>query len=148
MAEKIMFDHGNKLDLFELSDESDGTKRLVDLLPLYDIGKNERVIIVDELDRSLHSKLTQKYIELFFKITADKPSQLICTTHDVNLINLELLRQDEIWFVERGKDHASRIYSLSDYLHRSDKNVMNDYLLGRYGAIPHIDDIEFQEEMK
>ena len=148
MAEKIMFDHGNKLDLFELSDESDGTKRLVDLLPLYDIGKNERVIIVDELDRSLHSKLTQKYIELFFKITADKPSQLICTTHDVNLINLELLRQDEIWFVERGKDHASRIYSLSDYSHRSDKNVMNDYLLGRYGAIPHIDDIEFQEEMK
>ena len=58
------------------------------------------------------------------------------------------MRQDEIWFVERGKDHASRIYSLSDYSHRSDKNVMNDYLLGRYGAIPHIDDIEFQEEMK
>lgn len=146
MAEKMLLNHGNKSDLFELPDESDGTKRLFDLLPIYDLGQKERIIIVDELDRSLHSKLTEKYIELFFKLTADKPSQLICTTHDINLLDLKLLRQDEIWFVEREDDHASRIYSLSDYKQRFDKNILNDYLLGRYGAIPCFNEFELEED--
>lgn len=148
MAEKMLLDHGNESDLFEISDESDGTRRLFDLLPLYDIGKNEKIIIVDELDRSLHSKLTEKYIDLFFKITKDKPSQLICTTHDINLMDLKLLRQDEIWFVERDEYHASRIYSLSNYKQRFDKNILNDYLLGRYGAIPCFNDIEIEEDVE
>lgn len=146
MAEKILFDHGNKQDLFELADESDGTMRLFDLLPVYDLGQKEKIIIIDELDRSLHSKLTQKYIELFYSITKNKHSQLICTTHDINLMNLKQLRQDEIWFVEREDDHASRIYSLSNYKERFDKNVLNDYLLGRYGAIPCFNEIDFQED--
>lgn len=146
MAEKMLLDHGNASDLFELSDESDGTRRLFDLLPLYDIGQKEKIIFVDELDRSLHSKLTEKYIGLFFEITKDKPSQLICTTHDINLMNLKLLRQDEIWFVERDNDHASKIYSLSNYKQRFDKNVLNDYLLGRYGAIPCFDEVGLQED--
>lgn len=146
MAEKILFDHGNKLDLFELADESDGTMRLFDLLPVYDLGQRGKIIIIDELDRSLHSKLTQRYVELFYKRTKDRYSQLICTTHDINLMNLKLLRQDEIWFVEREEDHASRIYSLSNYKERFDKNILNDYLLGRYGAIPCFNEIEFQED--
>ena len=144
VAEKIMTDHGNETELFELSDESDGTKRLFDLIPLYEFGQKERIIVVDELDRSLHSKLTEKYIKLFFELTKNKPSQLICTTHDLNLMSLNLLRQDEIWFVEREKDHSSRIYSLSDYKQRFDKNILNDYLVGRYGAIPCLQDIERQ----
>lgn len=146
MAEKLLLNHGNKLDLFDVDDESDGTKRLFDLLPVYSLGQNEKIIIIDELDRSLHSKLTEKYIELFYKFTRDKHSQLICTTHDINLMDLKLLRQDEIWFVEREEDHASRIYSLSDYKQRFDKNILNDYLLGRYGAIPCFNDIELQED--
>lgn len=146
MAEKMLLDHGNASDLFELSDESDGTRRLFDLLPLYDIGQKEKIIFVDELDRSLHSKLTEKYIEIFFKITKDKPSQLICTTHDINLMNLKLLRQDEIWFVERDNDHSSKIYSLSNYKQRFDKNILTDYLLGRYGAIPCFDEVGLQED--
>lgn len=136
VAEKIMLDHGNPNELFELSDESDGTKRLFDLIPLYELGQKESVIIVDELDRSFHSKLTIEFIKRFFEITKDKPSQLICTTHDLNLMDLSILRQDEIWFVERENDHSSRIYSLSDYKQRFDKNILNDYLIGRYGAIP------------
>lgn len=144
MAEKIMLDHGNSSDLFDLSDESDGTKRLFDLIPLYEFGQKERIIIVDELDRSLHSKLTEEYIRLFFDTTKNKPSQLICTTHDLNLMDLKILRQDEIWFVERERDHSSRIYSLSDYKQRFDKNVLNDYLIGRYGAIPCFQDSEWQ----
>ncbi|MDD2957567.1 MAG: ATP-binding protein [Lachnospiraceae bacterium] len=144
VAEKIMLDHGNPAELFELSDESDGTKRLFDLIPLYELGQKGKIIIVDELDRSLHSKLTEEYIRRFFEITKETSCQLICTTHDLNLMDLRILRQDEIWFVERGKDHSSRIYSLSDYKQRFDKNILNDYLIGRYGAIPCFQDNEWQ----
>ena len=146
IAEKIMLDHGNPAELFELSDESDGTKRLFDLIPLYEFGKKGKIIIVDELDRSFHSKLTEKYIKRFFEITKEKSCQLICTTHDLNLMDLRILRQDEIWFVEREMDHSTRIYSLSDYKERFDKNILNDYLIGRYGAIPCIQDNEWQED--
>ena len=141
-----MLDHGNPNDLFEISDESDGTKRLFDLIPVYEIGQHERVIIIDELDRSFHSKLTEEYIEKFFEVTKDKKSQLICTTHDLNLMDLNILRQDEIWFIEKESDHSSKIYSLSDFKERFDKNILNEYLIGRYGAIPCIqgDDIKVE----
>ena len=143
-AEKIMLDHGNSEELFELSDESDGTKRLFDLIPLYESGRKGKIIVVDELDRSFHSKLTEEYIKRFFEITKEKSCQLICTTHDLNLMDLRILRQDEIWFIEREKDHSSRIYSLSDYKQRFDKNILNDYLIGRYGAIPCFRDSEWK----
>lgn len=144
VAEKIMLDHGNPAELFELSDESDGTKRLFDLIPLYEFGQKGKIIVIDELDRSFHSKLTEEYIRRFFEITNGKPCQLICTTHDLNLMDLRILRQDEIWFIEREMDHSSKIYSLSDYKQRFDKNILNDYLIGRYGAIPCFQDNEWK----
>ena len=143
-AEKIMLNHGNPKELFELSDESDGTKRLFDLIPLYEFGQKGKIIVIDELDRSFHSKLTEEYIKRFFEITTEHSCQLICTTHDLNLMDLQILRQDEIWFVERESDHSTRIYSLSDYKQRFDKNILNDYLIGRYGAIPYFQDNEWQ----
>jgi len=146
MAEKILLDHGNASDLFEISDESDGTQRLFDLIPLYDYGQKERIIIVDELDRSLHTKLTAEYIRLFFAYTKGKPSQFICTTHDLNLMNLDMLRQDEIWFVEREDDHGTKLYSLNEFKQRFDKNVLNEYMLGRYGAVPNILSDEIPED--
>lgn len=88
IAEKIMLDHGNPAELFELSDESDGTKRLFDLIPLYEFGQKGKIIVVDELDRSFHSKLTEEYIRRFFEITKERPCQLICTTHDLSLIHI------------------------------------------------------------
>lgn len=148
VVKKIMLDHGNPAELFELSDESDGTKRLFDLIPLYELGQKGKIIIIDELDRSFHSKLTEEYIKRFFEITKEKSCQLICTTHDLNLMDLRILRQDEIWFVEREADHSTRIYSLSDYKQRFDKNILNDYLIGRYGAIPCFQDNEWQEDSK
>lgn len=63
-------------------------------------------------------------------------SQLIATTHDSNLLDLDLIRQDEIWFVERVKDQSSRMYSLNRYKERYDKRVDKEYLLGRYEAVP------------
>ena len=106
------------------------------MLPLYESGQKGKIIIVDELDRSFHSKLTEEYIKRFFQITKGKHCQFICTTHDLNLMDLKILRQDEIWFIEREQDHSSRIYSLSDFKQRFDKNILNEYLIGRYGALP------------
>ena len=137
VAHQLMMNHGNQKDLFELSDESDGTKRLFDLVPLYKKGAQNAVILVDELDRSFHSKLTMKFIQTFYEQTDGKNTQLIMTLHDSNILNLDLLRQDEIWFVERKEDHSSEVYSLNQFKDRFDHSVANDYLLGRYGAIPH-----------
>ena len=133
---KMMQNHGNGQDLFEYVDESDGTKRLFDLIPLFYEHNGNRVIFIDEIDRSLHTNLTRRFLELFYKLTERDNSQLIATTHDSNLLDLDLIRQDEIWFVERVKDQSSRMYSLNRYKERYDKRVDKEYLLGRYEAVP------------
>ncbi len=101
---------------------------------------NNRVIFIDEIDRSLHTNLTRKFLELFYKLTEDDTSQIIATTHDSNLLDLDLVRQDEIWFVKRGGDHSSNLYSLNRYKERYDKKIDKEYLLGRYDAVPVFDD--------
>ena len=73
----------------------------------------------------------------FFEKTVGATTQLIATVHDSNVMNLNLLRQDEIWFVERKEDHSSEIYSLNKFQERFDRAVAKDYLLGRYGAVPN-----------
>ena len=144
IAKKVSSNHGNNNDLFERIDESDGTKRLFDLIPIFEKAKNDCIIIVDELDRSFHTKLSEEFIKHFYVVAKDKKSQLIITTHDTNLLNLDNIRQDEIWFVDRQEDHSSKIYSLSQFKQRFDKDIEKDYLLGRYGAVPMFDSL-FQE---
>ena len=137
---KMMQNHGNMQELFEYLDESDGTQRLFDLIPLFYEHNGNRVIFIDEIDRSLHTNLTRKFLELFYKLTEDDTSQIIATTHDNNLLDLDLVRQDEIWFVKRKGDHSSNLYSLNRYKERYDKKIDKEYLLGRYDAIPVFDD--------
>ena len=144
---KMFMNHGNKEDLFEYMDESDGTKRLFDLIPLYYIQGSRSVILVDEIDRSLHTNLTRKFLQLFYKYTKENNCQIIATTHDSNLLDLDLLRQDEIWFLERQEDHSSKMYSLNRYNERFDKRIDKEYLLGRYGAIPIFDKFGQLEEV-
>lgn len=134
-----------KDDLFDLYDESDGTQRLFDLIPAYEVVKDGRVILIDEVDRSFHSKLTEEFVRRYFEITEGSACQMICTTHDLNLMTLNLLRKDEIWFAERDNEHSTRLYSLSEFKTRNDKSVLNDYIQGRYGAIPCISEIESEE---
>lgn len=143
---KLLLDHGNSEDKFEYADESDGTKRLFDLIPLYYESKVS-VILIDEIDRSFHTNLTRKFLELFYELTANSDCQLIATTHDSNLLDLDLLRQDEIWFVERQEDHASKVFSLNLFRERFDKKIEKEYLLGRYGAIPIFEDKNILEEI-
>ncbi len=126
---------------FESDEESDGTQRLVNLLPiLFDIHEGrERVVVIDELDVRLHPHLSKMIVKTAMQ--CQSKSQLIFTTHDTHLLDLDLLRRDEIWFVEKQKGGNSSLYSLAEFKIRPDLQVEKGYLNGRFGAIPFIGDI-------
>lgn len=119
-----------------MNEESDGSIRIMDFIPmLIDLRLNETVYLIDEIDRSMHPMLSQKILEYYFgHLTADKDTQLIFSTHESNLLNLDLIRADEVWFVEKDAVGASHFTSLAEYKPRED--VRKGYLQGRYGAIP------------
>ena len=132
----IMLEHGNAFSDFEFSEESDGTRRLFDLLDILISNEKNKIYVIDELERSLHPKLTYKFLELFFEHLKENNTQLIFTTHESTIMDQELLRRDEIWFVERNKDNVSHLYSLDRFKERYDKKLSKAYLEGRYGAVP------------
>ncbi|HNB54896.1 MAG TPA: AAA family ATPase, partial [Anaerolineales bacterium] len=139
VTEKFMLKHRmmdcNDEVLFDTQEESDGTIRLMDILPIVTTpDSSPKVYLIDELDRSLHPNLCHQLIKDFLEIQNN--GQLIVTTHESNLLNLELLRRDEIWFVEKNKQGATAVYSLEEFTPRYDKDVQKGYLLGRFGAIP------------
>ena len=136
LAYKVTFHHGNEKDPFEYGDESEGTQRLFEMIPLYQRLLGNGVVLIDEIDRSLHTKAAQAFIQYFYELTEGIASQLIVTTHDSNIMDLDFVRQDEIWFVERQGDHSSKVYSLNQFKARFDRNVEKEYLIGRYGALP------------
>ena len=128
---------------FSLSDESDGTRRVLDLLPaLYQAKGGRRVFVIDEIDRSLHPLLAKKFLEFFLRLDSRERGQMILTTHEANLMDLELLRRDEIWFTEKNRASETSVYSLSDFNIRTDLKVAKGYLQGRFGAIPFLGDID------
>ena len=131
----IKFSHGKKNILFELSEESDGTVRLLDLLEVLLSGEG-KTYIIDELDRCLHPSLTYKFVDTFLKLAVQKNIQLIVTTHESRLLDFDLLRRDEIWFVNKRKSGESDIYSLEEYNARFDQKIDKAYLEGRYGGVP------------
>jgi len=133
---KLGIEHNHSKDLFELEEESDGTVRLFDLIPLLSLMLKGKTIFIDEIDRNFHPKLTIEFIKLFYKLSGENKTQLIVTTHESHLLDLNLFRRDEIWFAERDNDSNSKIYSLDVFQDRYDKKVEKDYLIGRYGAIP------------
>ncbi len=132
----IMLEHSNAFSDFEFSEESDGTRRLFDLLDILISNEKNKIYVIDELERSLHPKLTYKFLELFFEHLKENNTQLIFTTHESTIMDQELLRRDEIWFVERNKDNVSHLYSLDRFKERYDKKLSKAYLEGRYGAVP------------
>lgn len=125
----------------ELIEESDGTQQLFHFAPsLFYAFKEGKVLLIDEIDRSLHPLLVEYIIKKFYDKNLNKNNaQLICNTHDTNLLNLDLFRRDEIWFTERNNASAStEMYALSDFSPRKDENIEKAYLLGRYGGIPFV----------
>ena len=102
---------------------------------LIDMRANDAVYVIDEVDRSLHPMLTLKLLEMYDSLLkSDSQMQLICTTHESNLLSTAPIRQDEVWFVEKDKKGESHLSSLCEYKPR--ENVQKGYLNGRYGAIP------------
>ena len=128
---------------FELRQESDGSQRLFDLLPAFlDLSAraSERVYLIDEIDRRLHTSLVRKMLEDYLRWCAiDKRTQLLFTTHDVMLMDQQLLRRDEMWAVERDDDGSSTLFSFSEFKDiRYDKDIRKSYLQGRLGGVPRI----------
>ena len=131
----IKFSHNRKNILFNLSEESDGTIRILDLLEVL-LSDKGKTYVIDELDRCLHPNLTYKFVETFLKLAEQKKIQLIVTTHESRLMDFELLRRDEIWFVNKRKSGETDIYSLEEYNARFDQKIDKAYLEGRYGGVP------------
>ncbi|MCY4539949.1 MAG: AAA family ATPase [Chloroflexi bacterium] len=124
---------------FQLGQESDGTRRLFVLAPIildFLRENNDRVYVIDELERKLHPKLSFLILNMFLKNSGQKPSQLIVTTHETQILDLGLLRTDEIWFAEKDPDGGSSLFSLEEFTPRPSGDVRDEYLHGRFGATP------------
>lgn len=136
-----VFKHtGNDLEL-SYEEESMGTQIVFCFIPfIMDALNNKKVVIVDELDKSLHPYLVEMIVGMFNDPDINKSgAQLIFNTHDTNLLKLNILRRDQIWFTEKDDSNGiSDLYPLSDFSVRKTENVEKGYMLGRYGAVPFI----------
>jgi hypothetical protein len=126
---------------FDFSAESDGTNRIMDLIPMLYLLEQGNTVVIDEIDRSFHSLISEKIFELFFKKTLNVPAQLIATTHDLTLLELNKFRRDEIWFIKKDDQNQSVLYSLEEFKPRFDKHLRRAYLDGRFGAVPLLTEI-------
>ena len=138
--------HGNSFYDFSFNEESDGTRRVFDLLDMLLTEADDTVFVIDELERSLHPMLTKHFLELFNEKRKKARTQLIFTTHEDAILDQNLFRRDEIWFVERDSANNSRLYSLDRFKERYDRVLGKAYLEGRYGAIPVFSSFSFDGE--
>ncbi|EKF54365.1 abortive phage resistance protein-like protein [Galbibacter marinus] len=132
----------NLTKTFSLEEESDGTVRLLDFVPAFkNILFDDKVIFVDEIERSIHPLLIKELIRKFSEQEETK-GQLIFTTHESNLLDQSIFRQDEIWFSEKDFEGATDIYSLSDFKEHKTIDIRKGYLNGRYGSIPFLSNLK------
>lgn len=139
--DEIKFHHAteNGDAIFDLADESAGTRNLLILAgPVLDILSKGLVLVVDELDTSLHTLLVQELVHLFHRPEVNiGGAQLIFTTHDTTLLNAYgLFRRDQVWFVEKRQDQSSELFALLEFSPRKGEAIERGYLQGRYGAVP------------
>ena len=90
----------------------------------------------------MHPMLVYKFLEYFLRVCTTVPCQIIVTTHESHLLNLDLLRRDEIWFAEKDANGASNLYSLTDFKVRKDLQIEKGYFEGRFGAVPFVGDLD------
>ncbi|PBQ31663.1 hypothetical protein CNR22_07735 [Sphingobacteriaceae bacterium] len=127
---------------FHIGEESDGTIRILDFVPLFkDAISKQKVFIIDEIERSIHPLLIK---ELVKKFSDDEHTtgQIIFTTHESNLLDQDIFRQDEIWFTEKDKNGCTDLYSLSDFKEHNTIDIRKGYLNGRYGSIPFLGNLK------
>lgn len=136
ISAKVLYE-GFETDL--ISEESTGIKKLFGILcPFIDIMVNGKVLVCDELESNLHESLLFGLVKQFVNTRGNKPAQLIFTTHETGLLNLDLFRRDQIWFTEiKTKDRSTDLFSLTEIKNvRRDENFGKGYIAGKYGAIP------------
>ena len=136
ISAKVLYE-GFETDL--ISEESAGIKKLFGILcPFIDIMVNGKVLVCDELETNLHESLLFGLVRQFVNTRGSKPAQLIFTTHETGLLNLDLFRRDQIWFTEiKLADRSTDLFSLTEIKNvRKDENFGKGYIAGKYGAIP------------
>ncbi len=142
ICKTLKFNHRHSNSLFTLRDESDGTVRLLDLVEILLSDAENTVYVLDEINRCLHPMITKQFVKYFLQLATERNIQLIATTHETDLMDLGLLRQDEIGFVQKQEeDGSSRIFGLEDYGARFDKKIRSAYMKGQYEAIPRLESI-------
>jgi len=141
----LKVEHKGKDDMvakFDLDEESDGTVRLLDFVPAFkSVISEKKVFLVDEIERSIHPLLIKELVKKF-SLDPNTKGQLIFTTHESNLLDQELFRQDEIWFAEKNKAGSTDLYSLSDFKEHKTIDIRKGYLNGRYGSIPFLGNLK------
>jgi AAA15 family ATPase/GTPase len=139
-----MFHRGENDALFPLdfSDESAGTRKYFRMLgPILDELQDGSLLLIDELESSLHPSLARQIVRMFNDpILNPKGAQLVFATHDTNLLDLSLLRRDQIWFAEKNDQGGTALKSLPDYKPRKGQEIAPAYLHGRFGAVPILDE--------
>lgn len=132
-----------------LSQESSGTRRLIillsDIFKAIDLGTS---VFIDEIDASLHTEACASLFELFCSNKLNpKGAQLIATTHDTNILKIDCLRRDQIWFCEKMESGGTSVYSLSDISVKKGVDIEKGYLAGRFGGVPIVTSLEALTEM-
>ena len=150
IVRKLLASHTTPSQKYSLPfcEESDGTQSLLHLMPILSSPPEQsRVFVIDELDRSLHPLICWEFIRFFSNSCIGSRKQLIVTTHEAHLLDQELLRRDEYWFVEKDELQQSKLVSLSEFNVRKDLQVQKGYLAGRFGAIPVIGGMQSLERL-
>lgn len=131
----------SKIRFLDLGSESVGTRYLLQLLPpMLKALRTGATLVLDEITTSLHTLLARQLVALFHDKEINKTgAQLVFTTHDTNLLGPGVLRRDEIWFAEKGRDGATTIYPLTDLKTKNTDNIERGYIQGRFGGIPFIE---------
>lgn len=145
VAKQLHITHVGKNNIsatFDLEEESDGTLRLLDLVPAFkDLTQNKKVYVIDELERSLHPLLIKNLVAKFAS-DQNTNGQLIFTTHESNLLDQNIFRQDEIWFAEKDDTGSTDLYTLSSFKEHKTIDIQRGYLNGRYGSIPFLSNLQ------
>ncbi|HEB62396.1 MAG TPA: ATP-binding protein [Bacteroidetes bacterium] len=140
----------NRLVLFDLEEESDGTIRLLDFVPTFqNVISSPKVFVIDEIERSIHPLLIKALVRKF-SLDEKTKGQIIFTTHESNLLDQKIFRQDEIWFAEKDKNGSTDLYSLSEFKEHKTIDIRKGYLNGRYGSIPflaNLTDLNWREHV-
>ncbi|MBQ0071935.1 MAG: AAA family ATPase [Spirochaetales bacterium] len=147
LIDMLKFAHRHSESKFLLGDESEGTKRMFDLIGILTEDREDIVFVVDELENSLHPCLTKRFLDLFDENFQGKKMQLIFTSHENTIMNLDTFRRDELWFTAKDQNGNGTLYSFDSFSERFDKRIAKAYLEGRYGAVPVFSSPDYPSEM-